>query len=336
LERHDFEPFGHELMGTEGGWRSSVPGYGVTPTSVRQQFTGQERDDTGLDFFQARYFTSTQGRFASVDPGNAGASLFDPQSWNGYAYVSNSPLRFTDPSGLGFWDDLGGFLGSVISNIMGGWLFGGFGGGGGIGGGIVGGIAGRVNSSQPWNEQLPSGTFGGALNTGTVFGSGDSGPFIDNILQPVGGSATDIGNYNAALAYLMNDPGMALIIKQLQQSKTVYRVAFQWHGAGGNNYDPNTHTIHWDPTSSVKTIPAGKCRTPALSLGHELAHADYSPFWAQVGLLTPSWDYDNQEEKRVITGPEANAARTLGEPLRFNHQGNFVGAPNSTTPGCRK
>jgi RHS repeat-associated protein len=73
LERHDFEPFGHELMGLEGGWRSSVAGYGVTPTSVRQQFTGQERDDTGLDFFQARYFTSAQGRFASVDPGNAGA-----------------------------------------------------------------------------------------------------------------------------------------------------------------------------------------------------------------------------------------------------------------------
>ena len=105
LERHDFEPFGHELLGLEGGWRSGVAGYYVSPTSVRQQFTGQERDDTGLDFFQARYFTSAQGRFASVDPGNAGASLFDPQSWNGYSYVSNSPLRFTDPTGL---DDGGG------------------------------------------------------------------------------------------------------------------------------------------------------------------------------------------------------------------------------------
>jgi RHS repeat-associated protein len=143
---------------------------------VRQQFTGQERDDTGLDFFQARYFTSAQGRFASVDPGNAGASLGDPQSWNAYSYVSNSPLAYTDPSGLGFWSDLAGIIGDVVSDLFGGWLFGGFGGGGG---GIVGGIAGSVNSSQPWNEQLPIGTgFGGALNTGGVFGSGDTGGFI--------------------------------------------------------------------------------------------------------------------------------------------------------------
>src|SRR4051794_3896136 len=42
-----------------------------------------------------------------------------------------------------------------------------------------------------------------------------------------------------------------------------YYVAFQRNGAGGNNYDPNTHTVYWDPTSSVKTIPGGKCRTPA-------------------------------------------------------------------------
>jgi RHS repeat-associated protein len=118
LERHDFEPFGHELLGTEGGWRSSVAGYGVTPTSVRQQFTGQERDDTGLDFFQGRYFTSAQGRFASVDPGNAGASLGDPQSWNGYSYVSNSPLRFTDPTGEGFWGDIGFFIGAAIGSFI--------------------------------------------------------------------------------------------------------------------------------------------------------------------------------------------------------------------------
>jgi RHS repeat-associated protein len=37
--------------------------------SVRQQFTGQERDDeTGLDYFNARYHSSMQGRFTSVDP----------------------------------------------------------------------------------------------------------------------------------------------------------------------------------------------------------------------------------------------------------------------------
>jgi len=40
------------------------------------------------------------GKFLGADPGNAGASLGDPQSWNGYGYVSGNPLTFTDPSGL--------------------------------------------------------------------------------------------------------------------------------------------------------------------------------------------------------------------------------------------
>jgi RHS repeat-associated protein len=67
---------------------------------VNQKFTGQERDtETGLDFFQARYFSGALGRFNSPDPGNAGASLFNPQSWNGYTYVNNNPLVNVDPSG---------------------------------------------------------------------------------------------------------------------------------------------------------------------------------------------------------------------------------------------
>ena len=67
---------------------------------MNQKFTGQERDaETGLDFFQARYFSAALGRFNSPDPGNAGASLFTPQSWNGYTYVYNNPLTLIDPSG---------------------------------------------------------------------------------------------------------------------------------------------------------------------------------------------------------------------------------------------
>ncbi|HLA10388.1 MAG TPA: RHS repeat-associated core domain-containing protein [Pyrinomonadaceae bacterium] len=61
----------------------------------------KERDnETGLDYFVARYYSNTQGRFTSVDPEGAGASLDDPQSWNGYAYSFNNPLRFIDPDGL--------------------------------------------------------------------------------------------------------------------------------------------------------------------------------------------------------------------------------------------
>jgi RHS repeat-associated protein len=81
------------------GGRTTAQGYGVYD-GIRQQFTGKERDtETGLDYFGARYYSSTQGRFTSVDPENAGADPSNPQSWNGYSYALNNPLRYTDPDG---------------------------------------------------------------------------------------------------------------------------------------------------------------------------------------------------------------------------------------------
>jgi RHS repeat-associated protein len=98
-ERHDFEPFAYEVAAPAGTWRATVAGYGVD--TVRQKFTGQERDnESSLDFFSARYFDGIQGRFTSPDPDMAGANPADPQSWNGYAYVSGNPLTYTDPSGM--------------------------------------------------------------------------------------------------------------------------------------------------------------------------------------------------------------------------------------------
>jgi len=73
-------------------------------TRVRDGFTGQARDaEIGLDYFQARYYGAAFGRFTSPDPGNAGADLTNPQTWNGYTYVMNSSLSATDPSGMLSW-----------------------------------------------------------------------------------------------------------------------------------------------------------------------------------------------------------------------------------------
>ncbi len=52
-----------------------------------------------VDYFNARNFTGVLGRFNSPDPGNIGASLYNPQTWNGYSYVANNPLNSADPSG---------------------------------------------------------------------------------------------------------------------------------------------------------------------------------------------------------------------------------------------
>jgi RHS repeat-associated protein len=71
----------------------------------RSLFTGKERDaESGNDYFDARYYGSSMGRFmspdwsAQVEPVPY-SKLDDPQSLNLYAYVMNNPMDRTDPTG---------------------------------------------------------------------------------------------------------------------------------------------------------------------------------------------------------------------------------------------
>lgn len=62
-------------------------------------FTGKQRDgESGLDNFEARYDSSVLGRFMSPDTPRLSEKT-DPQTWNLYSYVSNSPLARIDPTG---------------------------------------------------------------------------------------------------------------------------------------------------------------------------------------------------------------------------------------------
>lgn len=99
VKRHDYLPYGEELFAGAGG-RTTGLGY-TGGDGIRQQFTGKERDiETGLDYFDARYYSSTQGRFTSPDPLYFTARrIGDPQQLNLYSYVRNSPLRMIDPDG---------------------------------------------------------------------------------------------------------------------------------------------------------------------------------------------------------------------------------------------
>src|SRR5258708_36412043 len=90
----------------------------AVPT-ISKKFTGKERDaETGLDYFGARYLSSSQGRWMSPDWSERPvpipyADLTDPQTLNLYGYVRNSPLAKADADGHDLKDYLVGFFNSV-------------------------------------------------------------------------------------------------------------------------------------------------------------------------------------------------------------------------------
>jgi RHS repeat-associated protein len=111
LNRYDDQPFG-------GPWSASPSGPEV------RRFAGKERDiESGFEYFGARYYASSNGRFTSVDPVlDMDQALVDPQRWNRYIYVRNNPFRYVDPDGRAIetlWDafNIGLGLSSLVDNI---------------------------------------------------------------------------------------------------------------------------------------------------------------------------------------------------------------------------
>jgi RHS repeat-associated protein len=114
IGRHDFLPFGEEIAANTAGRNAQ---WGPGNDTVNQKFTGKERDqETGLDYFGARYYASNMGRFMSPDWSDKPeavpyADLSNPQTLNLYSYGRNNPLSVTDPDGhctsggdqKGFW-----------------------------------------------------------------------------------------------------------------------------------------------------------------------------------------------------------------------------------------
>jgi RHS repeat-associated protein len=96
------------------GWTSAHLKSALVPDTIsyaggtdatEQHYTGKERDtESGNDYFGARYYASTMGRFLSPDWSAKiapvpYAKLNNPQSLNLYSYVLNNPLTLTDADG---------------------------------------------------------------------------------------------------------------------------------------------------------------------------------------------------------------------------------------------
>jgi RHS repeat-associated protein len=158
VRNYDYLPFGQEI-GTGTAGRDATFSAGYYPSAATGQsdrFTGKERDaETGLDYFEARYFSAAQGRFTSPDWAETPepvpyADVTDPQTLNLYAYVRNNPLSRADADGHCPW-----CIGALI---------------GGVGGGAASII------SQKWShpersinwKQVGAATLGGAAAGGTL------------------------------------------------------------------------------------------------------------------------------------------------------------------------
>ncbi len=67
-------------------------------TKSKYLYTSQENDpETGLDYYNARYYYSHIRHF--TQPDDIIADLYNPQQLNRYSYVGNNPLTYNDPTG---------------------------------------------------------------------------------------------------------------------------------------------------------------------------------------------------------------------------------------------
>lgn len=81
VETYDYDPYGNPAPGAPSG-------------DNPYQYTGRERDASGLYYYRARYYHPGMARFISEDPLGLAAGI------NMYAYVEGNPINYIDPLGL--------------------------------------------------------------------------------------------------------------------------------------------------------------------------------------------------------------------------------------------
>ncbi len=267
--RYDYYPFGEEIPAGASG-RTAEMGYQAANDGFNPKFTGQVRDvlldgtPTGLDYFNARYYSPEQGRFISPDPGNAGADPANPQTWNGYAYVGNNPLNVTDPTGESWITALFGAFGFIAAAVTApptafwwaeGIMAGGLAAGAqynfekAVNSGNIAAIAGMFIGGPPNTSYVPEGP---GVMPGDVWGQGQRGPFVFSADEGVSGTrggfwTTDYkGN---PFWYSPKGTGTVSAEAQLKSATAPSMISVAWDCALASVTD------HWGISLPVATFP---------------------------------------------------------------------------------
>ncbi|HXA76905.1 MAG TPA: RHS repeat-associated core domain-containing protein, partial [Candidatus Acidoferrales bacterium] len=275
----DFYPFGGERAYT-------------TTCLQNYKFTGKERDsESNLDNFEARYDSSSMGRFMSPDP--SGLVLADPnnpQQLNLYSYVRNNPLSLSDPSGLDSCtlDDASvdcGEVGELLS---------------------IGGYRSEEAAVQCPGPCQGTGTNSAGQTTFVqfkAFAGGVSGYFnpadLTNGINQVNGQIMDDANYQLHLQQTY----ASQIQNQLNNVKAGLAADFPGQGISANPNNPQIQGGHanfslacTDGSSNCTLPPSGRypngIHIPKSGIVHDDAVSPWvSPFSFYAVFTTNFWEH---------------------------------------------
>lgn len=107
---NDYLPYGSDRVSIQNGLFN--PSY---------KYIDQESDnESGIYYYDARYYNQQIGRFIQVDPKvleNSADLINDPQNLNYYAYSRNNPIRYVDPNGETYTDAIKSWAVNTVTSI---------------------------------------------------------------------------------------------------------------------------------------------------------------------------------------------------------------------------
>ncbi len=116
VERLSYDPWGKRRHANG----ADDPTGSITSQSTRG-FTGHEHlGELGLVHMNGRVYDPLIARMMAADP--VVSDPMNPQTWNGYSYVGNDPLAFTDPTGHSFLSNffrgIGNFFKTIVRTVL--------------------------------------------------------------------------------------------------------------------------------------------------------------------------------------------------------------------------